>query len=78
MLRASDPETVDQIGIETSGVAVLTALPTLEFGPAWGRSVVTTYEGIEIRVLGLGPEGARLTRSAASSPVGARSHGSPV
>ncbi len=48
-----DPETVFQIGIEPNRVDVLTALPALEFGPAWARSVITTYGGVEIRVLGL-------------------------
>jgi hypothetical protein len=48
-----DPETVYQIGIEPNRVDVLTALPALEFGPAWERSVITTYGGVEIRVLGL-------------------------
>jgi hypothetical protein len=55
-LRAADlcdPETVYQIGIEPNRVDVLTALPALEFGSAWERSVITTYGGVEIRVLGL-------------------------
>jgi hypothetical protein len=55
-LRAADlcdPETVYQIGIEPNRIDVLTALPALEFGPAWERSVVSTYGGVEIRILGL-------------------------
>lgn len=55
-LRAADPcdpETVYQIGIEPNRVVILTAIPALEFGPAWQGNVVTTYGGVEIRVLGL-------------------------
>ncbi len=48
-----DPETVYQIGIEPNRIDILTALPALEFGPAWEHGVVTTYGGVEIRVLGL-------------------------
>jgi hypothetical protein len=61
-----DPETVYQIGIEPNRVDVLTALPALEFGPAWGRSVVTTYGGVEIRVLGL--DDLILTKRALARP----------
>jgi hypothetical protein len=48
-----DPETVYQIGIEPNRIDLLTALPALEFGPAWEGSVITTYGGVAIRVLGL-------------------------
>ena len=48
-----DPDTVYQIGIEPNRIDLLTALPALEFGPAWERSATTTYGGIPIRVLGI-------------------------
>lgn len=42
-----------QIGVAPVRVDILTSVPGLEFGPAFRRSVMTTYDDVPVRILSL-------------------------
>jgi len=49
----TEPEIVFQIGVEPVRVDLLTSIAGLRFGPAYRRAIVTSYEGVPVRILSL-------------------------